>query len=217
MFSLVKKHFTTNENSSSHMNSSVQLLSAWMLIQSPCLGWTQSCSRGCSTAGCWTTFWLSRKQLQLDWIQDCILCSISAPCSALTTTLWRKASCGWLHCPWTMKQVVFLPCLAVEWGSRGSLHLCTPVHGSWSVRCHFILSWLRSLIGNQCINLADSRSDCCFCWTTHEVWLLVWKTEFHRCIRSNVFLISPVQCLRSDFCTCEQSSLASFQASPSPV
>ena len=199
MFSLVKKHVSTNESSSSRMNSSVQLLSAWTLIQSACLGWTPSCSRGCSTANYWTTFWLSRTQLQLDWIQDCILCSISAPCSALATTLWHKASCVCLRCPWTMKQVVFLPCLAVEWGSRGSLRLCMHSHGSWSVQCHFLPSWLRSLIWNQRINLAGSRSDCCFWLTTHEVWLIVWKTEFHRCIRSIVFLVSPVQCLRSDF------------------
>ena len=81
-FNLVKKHVLTKISSSSHMNGSDQPLSTWKPLQSPCLRWTPSCSQDCSVASCWTTFWLSRTQLQLVGIQDCILCSKSAPCSA---------------------------------------------------------------------------------------------------------------------------------------
>ena len=159
MFNLIKKHVLTKISSSSHMNGSVQLLLTWKPLQSPCLRWTPSCSQGCSAAGCWTAFWLSRTQLQLVGIQDCIRCSISAPCSASATTLWRKASCGCLHCPCTVKQAAFLLFRGVTWGSRGSLHQCTPVHESWSIQSHVLPSCLRSLNGNRRRHLPDSRSD----------------------------------------------------------
>ena len=159
MFNLVKKHVLTKISSSSRMNGSVQLLSTWKPIQSPCLRWTPSCSQGCSAAGCWKAFWLSRTRLRLARIQDCTRCSISAPCLASATTLWRTASCGWSHCPWTVRQASFLLFLGVEWGSRGSLRRCTHVHESWSAQSHVLPSCLQSLNGNQHIHLPDSRSD----------------------------------------------------------